>query len=537
MPISRRDLLRTGGCAALVAVYVGGPRRASAVTAAPTTFDYYISTSGSNSNPGTLASPWAITALNSPTLRALYAGKSIGIIAGVYNVYSLVQAANPTAPALCIQGGTSKSPTYIAACNSAGVYTARVAQISADSSGRLNGGSYPTSQAGIIGQGMSGGTSTQTVSGFVTIDGLYVTRGYMFAITLWGASQGTGSLGTVYGNTVQNCEVYDIAGIENNNMNGINLWGQNGALISNNLVHSVIPTSGNVALWDCSGISGQLNLNNIYQYNTIYNCNAGIYDKNQYSGGHTYRYNYIESTGTYANTCIQDGAGGNAGTTMTAHHNIMVCSNGQGQGLWLGIDAEISPVCNYNVYNNTFYMTASSSSGMICFGTTGPGATIHFYNNLVVMNGTAKYAGLIALGQKSALTLSDYNCLYQTGATSSTPIWGITAGATQAATTYSLTNWQSTVGLDTHSRVADPSFVAAGTVFGTGSRPGNVAGYQLPTASACYQTGRVGGTSSGAPCNIGAWDGTVTQIGCNFTSGSTGTAPGPLPVAPQLTVT
>jgi hypothetical protein len=534
MPISRRDLLRTGGCAVLVGAYAGLPRRARAATAAPSTFDYYISTTGSNSNPGTLASPWAITALNSPSLRSLYAGKSVGLIAGVYNVHSLVQAANSSAPALCIQGGTSSSPTYIASCNSAGVYTPRVAQISADSSGGLRGGSYPTSQAGIIGQGMQNGTSTQSVWGNVTIDGLYVTRGYMFAITLWGTDQTTGILGTVHGNTVQNCEVYDIAGIENNNMNGINLWGQNGALISNNLVHSVVPTSGNLALWDCSGISGQLNLNNIYQYNTIYNCSAGIYDKNQYTGGHTYRYNYIESTGTYPNTCIQDGAGGNAGTTITAHHNIMVCSNGQGQGLWLGIDAEVGSVINYNVYNNTFYMTNSSSSGMICLGTTGSGATINFYNNLVAMTGTAKYAGLIALGQRSALKLSNYNCLYQTGATNSTPVWGVTSGPTQAATTYGLSSWQSTLGLDSGSLVANPNFTAPGVTFGTGSGTANVAGYKLPTASPCYQAGRVGGTSSGGTCSIGAWDGTATQIGCSFASGTSGTTL--TPEAPVLSV-
>jgi hypothetical protein len=29
-------------------------------------------------------------------------------------------------------------------------------------------------------------------------------------------------------------------------------------------------------------------------------------------------------------------------------------------------------------------------------------------------------------------------------------------------------------------------------------------------------SGSCGGTSAGAQCNIGAWDGTYSQIGCNF---------------------
>jgi hypothetical protein len=37
--------------------------------------------------------------------------------------------------------------------------------------------------------------------------------------------------------------------------------------------------------------------------------------------------------------------------------------------------------------------------------------------------------------------------------------------------------------------------------------------YQLAGGSAAANAGRVGGVSSGAACNIGAWDGTVTQIG------------------------
>ena len=53
-----------------------------------TTFDYYVSTTGSDSNAGTLASPWAITAIN--TKQATYAGKRVGLLPGTYDVSGLM---------------------------------------------------------------------------------------------------------------------------------------------------------------------------------------------------------------------------------------------------------------------------------------------------------------------------------------------------------------------------------------------------------------------------------------------------------------
>jgi len=44
----------------------------------------------------------------------------------------------------------------------------------------------------------------------------------------------------------------------------------------------------------------------------------------------------------------------------------------------------------------------------------------------------------------------------------------------------------------------------------------------------------VGGVASGAVCNVGAWDGTVTQIGYSSTGVATGSMAQPNP--PVLTV-
>ena len=123
--LTRRMLLRRGGCAVLATTIPALIRPARAQSAS---FDYYIGPNGSNSNPGTLASPWSITALNSN--QSTYGGKRVGIIAGTYNVYSIWSGVKNT-PTLRVNGGTPSSPTYIASCDANGNYLPRGATISA----------------------------------------------------------------------------------------------------------------------------------------------------------------------------------------------------------------------------------------------------------------------------------------------------------------------------------------------------------------------------------------------------------------------
>ena len=81
---SRREVIST---AARVASALAVPQLwLPKAWGATTTFDYYISTSGKDSNSGTLASPWALTSFEdtNPNNR-LMAGKRIGLIAGNYS--------------------------------------------------------------------------------------------------------------------------------------------------------------------------------------------------------------------------------------------------------------------------------------------------------------------------------------------------------------------------------------------------------------------------------------------------------------------
>jgi len=80
-------------------------------------------------------------------------------------------------------------------------------------------------------------------------------------------------------------------------------------------------------------------------------------------------------------------------------------------------------------------------------------------------------------------------------------------------------------GAEANSIVGTPGFVGTGTF---------AALYQLTASSAGKGAGRIGGSSAGGATDMGAWGNGATQIGCNFTSGSTST--NPVPNAPTLSV-
>src|SRR5208282_1845630 len=74
----------------------------------------------------------------------------------------------------------------------------------------------------------------------------------------------------------------------------------------------------------------------------------------------------------------------------------------------------------------------------------------------------------------------------------------------------SFASWKTQIGGDAHSTTQNANpFTNKGN---------NALQYQISAGSPAYQTGRVGGVASGAVCNVGAWDGTVTQIG--YSSGA-----------------
>jgi hypothetical protein len=478
------------------------------------TFDYYISPTGDDVNPGTQSQPWSITALNSK--QSVYAGKRVGLLDGVYQygtnsgvqttLNSLCNAAAYSRPALLVNGGTSGSPTIIAAVN------ARQAVLDGSA---LSGGALPTTQAAIIGQGYSG----QTNIGNVVLDGLVVRNSYQLGICFYpnsGQTQG-GATGTI----VRNCEIYNIAGWENGNMAGVLFYFNTGALVQNCAIHDVVPTSGNMTEWDCAGIFSQQCLNNIYEFNTIYNCNCAIYDKNPNNGGHTYRFNYLEVMGVYPNVGLIDCAGGSAGETTAVYNNIIVSPT----CAW-GTDSTLPANCSWKFYNNTCWFPNGgfTHDAGVFLPTAGaavsPAAQVQFFNNIVACAGTVTSNGNTCFCDGTIL-LSDFNCFQ--GALSNGATFGISPTTSPYSfVSYTLAGWQSHSGFDLHSQT-----LPVGALFGSAVLKNPASFRSLPPG--VVGTGRIGGVSSGAVTDPGAWGNGATQIGCNF-------GPVAVPTAPVLSI-
>lgn len=233
---ARGGILRLGGAA--------GP--------APQTFDYYISAIGDDNNPGTLASPWSITALNSK--QATYAGKRVGIIGNTASsptviqygtvggvqttLYSLYQALwtfsgyTNGAAVLSVQGGASGTPTYIACCNSSGQYSPRTAIIDGSDPST---GDLPETSGVLLGQ-TGAGSNPVTSWGNVTYDGL-VLRNFTY-----GAILHSGTATNIQsGVTVQNCEIYNGQNVvSDQNPGAIQVVYPSGLVVTNCKIYSVV---------------------------------------------------------------------------------------------------------------------------------------------------------------------------------------------------------------------------------------------------------------------------------------------------------
>jgi hypothetical protein len=259
---------------------------------------------------------------------------------------------------------------------------------------------------------------------------------------------------------------------------------------------------------------------NVYEYNTIYDCNAGIHDKNPDNGNHTYRYNYIEIAGAHPFVALADCSGGDAGDVVTAHNNILIAP-----GTWDGSDMTLPSKQSLVFFNNTCY--CRGQAGHLYYPAGGsqvsPPAMVKFYNNIIYLEGTGGWAGAVWFCEGS-VALSNYN-LYRANP-GSRGVFGLSPASAPRAvpTLYTLSAWQKATGLDAHS-VASES--ASGSLFG-GAKSGSAmdpSNYALQQSAVGRNMGRVGGNESGALTDVGAWGGGATRIGCDF---------GPVPRAPVL---
>jgi hypothetical protein len=512
--VSRRSFL-AGAAGLAVAATLRSP---GANAQSSTAFDYYISPTGSDSNAGTVSSPWAITTLNNPGSANWNAikGKTVGLMDGTYDISAL----DKTAAYVVLQVPTglgATQPTVIQAVNTGkAVITAK--------SGTTYG------QHTMIGSGVNGAGTNPAIQ-YITLKGLVITGSGGGGISFEADNSGAGSCPGI---VIDSCVVYDIVNPNSAyNVGGISLGTSiGGALITNCYIHDCYASDyartqhGNAsAIYDWA-------IDTTIEYCTFAGCMSAVYSKNQGWGppqGETFRYNYVTLGGGV--NCVFDGFN-NASGTSPPYHPWYVYGN---------IFENVSPLhynsnsgvdgfqANWNFYNNTIWGNGSGKND--AFGTMIEAATsiqagcrIAIYNNIEVRppgDWNSAY-GDVTVSQGS-WSVWDYNCWPADVRFAYSP-----ADSTHATTFYTEAQWKTQPGApDAHSVLAVPTFINT-IVPGGGS-----AQYRLAAGSQGQGAGRIGGIITGALTDMGAWGNGATQVGCNL-AGSPGN--GPSPDSPKLTV-
>jgi hypothetical protein len=321
---------------------------------------------------------------------------------------------------------------------------------------------------------------------YVTVDGLRVVGAIFFR---YSPSSGCGSCRR--GIVIQNNDIS--SGWEDpsdGNWAQIRLEYLTGAIVRNNRIHDSIKI--NFSGFGGSGIKMFSAINSIIENNTIESntgcapCN-GIDDKADSINNH-HRYNLIKGDHVMKECVrIQNQRGQVGGDSRGTEIYGNVCVDTEGAIEFLGLIDDIK------AYNNTIYGWFSGTSSA-----TGDVAAAQTYNNIIVMP-TSGGANTRWFGAGIPV-LSDYNAF--------------TAGRSYryASTIYSsLTAVRAGTAIEDHSAEVDCQFVNAAAF-----------DFHLQAGSPCRaggpNGGRVGGLSSGAPVELGAY-GITNCVGACLTSG------------------
>jgi hypothetical protein len=511
--LSRRDMLRAGGLLLPAAVLAPALLIRVSQAAGSGAFDYYISTTGNNSNPGTLAAPWAITAIN--TQQSVYAGKRLGILPGIYDISVMMRNAGSEAAVLQIQGGPNSSTrTYIGTSNASGIYQQGTATLDCHGSvGAYGGGNgvypYPIGQTG---SGTNVGPRPSNLGNW-TLDGLIITGFSNWAIAI----SDYGGFAQIPNATIQNCTFANsVCTYTTTHPGPIMIYRGSNILVSNCWLYNNVNTAADnthyagIMIFAIGGPTTGVTIEKCTIVNS--SCiNAGM--DNFAIDNVTIRQCYIDMT--------------EAGTNFNQHSAMMGFMKAQTGLIADSIHNNIikggSPFDVYPAdqgdnaiafYNNTWDLAGGSPAVGVRFeGNSGygrgqaGGTLFSYYNNLIYDNGATNNGYGYVVCNSDGFTVCDYNIYGAINKFATYPAFGGTSGP--ASQTFA--SWKTAIGGDSHS-----STNSTNPFTNTGSY---ALQYLVQSGSPAYQAGRVGGVASGAACNIGAWDGTVAQIGCNFAGG------------------
>jgi hypothetical protein len=556
--ISRRNVLRAGATIIPASIIVPAWLTANAqVTTAA--FDYYVSPTGSDTNPGTLAAPWSIKSLalwtpstfpggpfttTSQANCLKTAGKRIGFLPGTYNMSAMMfqngSGTDSTSGAIHLIGGSSASATtYWGSSNSAGQYSPRTATLVANDNG-IFGGKHNAegpmvSHVGVYPQSYP--------VGYATIDGLRFTGFSYKGVRIGGASSG-GAPSITNPVLVTNCEFFGGGFNSGDNVdNCAALWtdgGTNYMTISNNWFHDTVGhTAGSgdhldgIIIWGF----GASNVGTVIEYNTVVRA-GNIYGKEGGVSGTIIQNNYLDcsnlSVQGYGYMDFTGNGQDVSGLTATTiiRNNILVMYGTAtaigGSTLAPTTESWMTPV---RCYNNTVVSTTATPAGLI-WGTVNSESAgigqLQYYNNIYSGPASGSWNGYGALLTcPNAPKVWDYNLM---PANLNRMLYSNGGGIGSAIGTYTTSSAFSSAlaangginGAETHSITGAPTFVGGAGTY--------AAMYQLAAGSLGKGSGSTNGTSSGSATDMGAWGNGATQIGCNFTTAVN------VPDAPVLTI-
>jgi len=405
---------------------------------------YYVATNGSDSNNGSIGSPW-----RNPWViatKTFSAGDTIYIRAGTYTItdQSWIRYNCPNIHVR--QSGSVQNPVTIR--------------------------NYPGETAILNGTANSLGPVIGVCQDYpannTVIDGLEITNG---GLRVEAAQNVVIQNNIIHGITAPFCDNVGTIWVE---------WFTN-ATIRNNKLYDVNNSCGDA---NASAIIGYRSTNVTIENNEIYNSRAGIHLKTggNYNRNYTIRNNYMHDLAIYA---IGISFADNDDTNDIKVYNNIMASTGTGFKMDSGADSGVAS--DWQVYNNTIY----GYIGNCLVGPASAGSTNwKGYNNICSRTGSASRDGI----QNSALQISilDYNLYYK-----STGLSFQLGGANYTT----LANWRTATGKEANSLGGttsgfDPLFVGPLT---------SAAGFKLSSGSPALNAGRSDGTSGGSVVHIGAY--------------------------------
>ncbi|MGB7436355.1 MAG: putative Ig domain-containing protein [Candidatus Acidiferrum sp.] len=427
---------------------------------------YYVSPSGSDSNPGTQLSPWKTIQHAADSVQA---GDTVYVMAGTYNESVTIAVSGSAASGpVTFQSYPGQTATVdgtglsVSGDNTQGLFS-----IEDESYVTISGfviQNYTTSSSSATPAGIwitGSGSNVQLLNNVIhNIATTSEASGNAFGIAVYG-SEAPASIDSI---TISGNQVYDC---KTGNSETVNVDGNvTNFVISNNLIHD----NDNIGI-DAIGFEG-VSPDSAYDYarngeisgNTVYNITAinNPGEGNQYDADGIYCDScasvIIERNLSYQNDLNIEVASEHSGhyaTNVIVRNNLVYAGNSVGISIG-GYASNVGGTQNCTIVNNTLYGDDTKNTGSGEFQVQYYATNNIFENNIVYATSQALFINNYTNSEPSPVTV-DYNLYYSSvSATSANFLWN--------GTNYTgFSSYQSGSGQDSHSQYANPLFVSLGT--------------------------------------------------------------------------